>query len=404
MKVLRGSFFYVADNCALAWELCQKSGEEPSTPYADKGTRGHAVLAGRLPPEELTHAETRDVEKLYAKYQAQLADWLAGDQVTRSLIETEFVYRAKLKPIYSGHPDQVIFAGERRAFIPDFKFSWQPLNGMTATNRQLMAYVPLVKQRYPELESITTSIIALSNRKNPPALFKAHDIKAAEIWALSVAKRAYDPGEKHPDPGPWCQYCSGKILCPVWEGQIAELAAKEADEPDAITDEALSQIAPKLSSAKKVIDRLQARLEQRVREAPEKFPEWTFKPGRVIRKIVNPLKAWKLVRDRISPDEFIQGCDPSIVSLEEAFHKHFPGTRKESDAELERLLAAAIDKRRAKSSLVYDPKPPDYVEAEEVEVSEEPLSLPDRAALPQLANGVPEPAKTASQAADGPFG
>lgn len=396
MKMLRASFFYVADNCDLAVELCAQSGEEPTTEFADKGTRGHGAIAGRIGMESLSAAEAKDVEAIGRKYQHQLGEWLAGDSVSEIVTEAEFIYRVRLKPIYSGHPDKVVFAGPQRAFIPDFKFSWQPLNGLTATNRQLMAYVPLVRQAYPKLEEITTSIIALSNRKNPPAIYGPDEIGRAEIWALSVVKRSTEPGEKKPNAGPWCQYCSGKVLCPIWQNRIPELAAKMDEDLEVVTDEALAQLGPWLDNARKVIDRLQKRLEHRVRQAPGSFPDWRWKPGRLMRKVTDVPRAWALVRDRLTPDEFVAGCDLSIPTLEEAFHKHFRGTRKDSDAALAELLAAVIERKPTKSSLVYDPRPP-----EEGQVSEMPLPLPDSAGLSPDPARVPGAAQAASQTPGG---
>jgi Protein of unknown function (DUF2800) len=377
-KIPRASFFYPMDNCDAAWELSQASGEEPPTVYAEKGTRGHSAMAGRLGVDALSLPEQKDVETISRRYSDQLADWLAGDKVTEIISEEEFAYRVRLKPVYNGHPDKVVFAGPERAFIPDFKFSWQPLNGLTATNRQLMAYVPLVKQRYPALREIRTSIIPLTNKVNPPADYLDQDMKRAEIWALSVVDRATAAGKKSPNAGPWCQYCSGKVLCPIWQAQIPEIADAPGLAAETVSDDVLRAVAPRLKVAAKVIDRLLDRLEQRVREAPELFPDWTFEPGRNRRHIDDPAKAWKAVRDRLSPDEFIAACSLSVVSLEEAYYRRFGGTRKESDAALAELLKGLTRIKRSKASLIYDPKPAETDGTSQPEL----VSLFDSGALP----------------------
>lgn len=379
-KIPRASFFYPMDNCDASWELSLASGEEPPTVYADKGTRGHAAIAGRIPQSDLSADEIKDVETIGRKYKARLEDWLAGDKVTEILTEEEFAYRLRLKPVFTGHPDKVVFAGPQRAFIPDFKFSWQPLDAMTATNRQLMAYVALASQRFPKLREIRTAIIPLSNKLNPPADYDDHDISLAKDWAESVVARATAAGEKKPNAGPWCQYCSGKVLCPIWQRQIPELAAASPELQDGITDEALAQIAPRLKIAAKVIERLLDRLEQRVREAPEKFPGWSFQQGETRRSISAPAKAWKAVRERLSPDEFIAACSLSIIKLEEAYYHRFKGTRKESDAALGELLAGLIQYKRTKSSLVYDPKPTELLAGETAPADQ--LPLPDSEPVP----------------------
>lgn len=375
----RASFFYPMDNCDAAFELSQASGEEPPTVYAEKGTRGHSTMAGRTGIEELPLAEQKEVETISRRYNDQLADWLAGDKVTEILSEEEFTYRVRLKPVYNGHPDKVVFAGPERAFIPDFKFSWQPLNGLTATNRQLMAYVPLVKRSFPALRAIRTSIIPLTNKLNPPADYYDEDMKRAEIWALSVVDRATAPGKKSPNAGPWCQYCSGKILCPIWQAQIPEIASAPELAAETIPDDVLRAVAPRLKIAAKVIDRLLDRLEQRVREAPDLFPDWTFEPGRNRRHLDDPGKAWKAVRDRLSPDEFVAACSLSVTLLEEAFYKRFGGTRKDSDAALALLIKDLVRIKRTKASLVYDPKP---AETDSAPQPSELVPLLDRGALP----------------------
>jgi hypothetical protein len=379
MKIPRASFFYPMDNCDAAFELSQASGEEPPTVYAEKGTRGHSTMAGRLGLDALSLPEQKDVETISRRYNDQLADWLAGDKVTEILSEEEFAYRLRLKPVYNGHPDKVVFAGQERAFIPDFKFSWQPLNGLTATNRQLMAYVPLVKRHFPALQRIRTSIIPLSNKVNPPADYFEEDMKRAEIWALSVVDRATSTAKKYPNAGPWCQYCSGKVLCPIWQDQIPVIAAAPELAAETVSDEVLRAIAPKLKVAAKVIDRLFYRLEQRVREAPDLFPDWKFEPGSNRRHLDDPARAWKAVRDRLSPDEFVAACSLSVVSLEEAFYKRFSGTRKESDAALAELIKGLVRTKRTKASLTYDPKP---IEADDATPPAELVPLLDSGAVP----------------------
>lgn len=350
----RGSEFYIYDNCDVSFALMKVAGEEPSTPYAFKGTRVHSVLAEKMPARELDDAEADLAADLATMFRTQFATWRGDAEITQNLIETRFWMRAGWRPMYSGQPDRVIVAPPR-AYIPDFKTGWHPLDAITATNSQLRSYVPLVVTEIDGIEEVTVSIIK-PGKKTPPAVFGQEEIKEATVWAIEVVDRIKSPGEKKPNRGPWCQYCSGKVVCPLWRDELSQLAQME-DAIGFIPDVQLRSIAPSLDIAGKVVERLKARLYSRVQTAPENFPDWRLQPGDIKRKISDPLKAYGLLKPYIQPEEFVAATNVSITELETAYRRARGLKSTEANLEFMKLLASVIEKRPNKDSLVYDPQP-----------------------------------------------
>jgi Protein of unknown function (DUF2800) len=360
----RSSFFYSMDNCDVAFELSQASGEEPPTIYSDKGTSIHAVLAGRVLPKELDDAEADLAGDLSDQRRRLVEGWLNGKKVEFEMIEERLWMRKGLRPVYSGQPDRVIMSGPR-LLIPDYKTGWHPLDHIVATNSQLRSYVPLavdeIELRGGELaqvEEVTVAILK-PGKKSPPAVFNAQAIKDARDWALDVVARATAKGPKKPNRGPWCTYCSGKVLCPLWRDDILTIAGQVDVAVKDIPDLVLRQLAPKLSIAATVIEKLKARLEARVKEAPEHFPDWRFEPGQKKRHIAHVLPVAKALIDAkyLTSAQFLECCSVGITKLEEGVRKANDFTVSQTAEVLKSTIGGYIDLKPDKDKLVYDPKP-----------------------------------------------
>jgi Protein of unknown function (DUF2800) len=361
----RSSFFYAMDNCDAAFELSQASGEEPSTPFAEKGTRVHRVLAKNAPKEQLDDAEADLAADLDSQRGRLLQAWLNGHEIEFELIEERLWMRKGLKPIYSGQPDRVV-ESKQRLLIPDFKTGWHPQDHIVATNAQLRSYVPLAVDHFNEelgivgpIQEVTVAIHK-PGKKSPPAVFDLEAINDARAWALDVVDRATRPGPKKPNRGPWCKYCSGKVLCPLWRDEIIGTAEYYNMAVREIPDTALRELAPKLSIAATVIEKLQARLESRVKEAPENFPDWRFEPGEKKRSIVNAAEAGRRLveSDHLTREAFMACCKVGITNLELAIRKkgnHSVAATKEI---VNNRIGDLIEIKPTKDTLVYDPKAP----------------------------------------------
>jgi hypothetical protein len=366
----RSSFFYSMDNCDAAFELSQASGEEPPTPYAEKGTRVHSVLAGKIPANLLDDAEADLAADLGTQRERLVSTWLDGKTIDFELIEERLWMRRGLKPVYSGRPDRVTVA-RPRLLIPDYKTGWHPLDHIVATNAQLRSYVPLavdeVNSRmggFDDIEEVTVAIHK-PGKKSPPAVFNAEAIRDARAWALDVVDRATAKGPKKPNRGPWCTYCSGKVLCPLWRDDILVMAGQVDVAVRDIPDVVLRALAPNLAIAGTVIDKLQNRLEARVKEAPENFPDWRFEPGGKKRHVDSTVGAAKgLINENyLTSEQFLECCTVGITKLEESVKKNNDFTAKQTEEVLKKTIGHVVSLRPDRDKLVYDPKPKELTNA-----------------------------------------
>jgi Protein of unknown function (DUF2800) len=356
MKLLRASETYIYENCDASYGLMQQAGQEPTSVFADKGTRIHRVLAAsqEITPGDLTSEESKIFEDLFAGLRRQLEVWRQGQQIERSWIEQEFVWRISGDVHYVGHPDKVLKSGDR-LFIPDFKTSWQPLDGISATNAQLRAYVAIVDTNIEDDIREATVWIDKPGRKDAPALYDREAIQQAKIVLRNTAMRVTGKGEKIPNRGPWCTYCSGKVICPAWREEIHKFAAN-VESIDSLPDQQLAELAPKLDIAAKVIERLKARLEERVKANPEYFADWRFKPGRAVANIESVSKAWLAMKAEIDAESFLELTKLHIGKLTEAYRALHKCTWEEARKAIENKLGDNLKYARAKAQLVYDPQ------------------------------------------------
>lgn len=364
----RSSFFYSMDNCDAAFELSQASGEEPPTIFAEKGTRVHSVLAGRIPANLLDDAEADLAADLGTQRARLVSTWLDGKAIDFEMIEERLWMRKGLKPLYSGQPDRVTLSGAR-LLIPDYKTGWHPLDHIVATNAQLRSYVPLAVDELEvrvgkPIEEVTVAIIK-PGKKSPPAIFNAQAIKDARDWAIDVVKRATSKVRRTPNRGPWCTYCSGKVLCPLWRDDILTMAGQVDVAVRDIPDLVLRELAPKLAIAATVIDKLQNRLEERVKEVPENFPDWRFEPGGKRRHIDNVVGAAKgLINEQyLTSEQFLECCSVGITKLEASVKKNNEFTAKQTEEVLKKTIGHVINVKPEKDKLVYDPKPKELTNA-----------------------------------------
>jgi hypothetical protein len=143
----------------------------------------------------------------------------------------------------------------------------------------------------------------------------------------------------------------------LWRDEIIGTAEYYNMAVREIPDTALRELAPKLSIAATVIEKLQARLESRVKEAPENFPDWRFEPGEKKRSVTNAGEVGRrLVESEIITREaFMACCKVGITNLELAIRKkgnHSVAAAKEI---INNRIGDLIEIKPTKDSLVYDP-------------------------------------------------
>lgn len=355
----RSSSFYAYSNCDAAFGLSQQSGEEPPTPHSDRGTAVHSVISGKLLPSEATSAEVDLALELEDQQRNLEKAWQGGAPVDEAFVEQRLWLRKGLVPYYSGQPDRIVRAG-RRLFLPDFKTGWHPLDAFAATNCQLRSYVPLaVHHMVSSIDEVTVAIVK-PGKKSPPAVFGPKEIREANEWAIDVAQTAVSKIANTPTKGPWCKYCSGKLVCPLWRDDVFNLAGKAELATKDIPDHILAEMAPKLDLAKKVIERLEARLYARALLEPAHFPDWHFEKGDKKRQIKDVQKAYEVLvveTGTLSMAQFMECTGIKISELETKVRHTKQMSTKETDGFFAKHLSHLIEHKPNKDKLVYEPQP-----------------------------------------------
>jgi hypothetical protein len=219
--------------------------------------------------------------------------------------------------------------------------------------------VPLADEYFDGIQEAQVAIIK-PGKLSPPAVFGPEEILNARAWALEVASRATKPGPKTPNKGPWCTYCSGKVLCPLWRAEVLSFAERADLVVSEIPDVALAELAPRLELAATVIEKLRLRLWGRVQLAPGNFPDWRLEPGDKRRSIENLGELYDRVVTRdaaMSFEEFLEACRISIGDLEGTIRKNKQITWAETYEYFAKKLGDLITVKPTRSKLVYDPKP-----------------------------------------------
>lgn len=355
----RSSSFYAMSNCEASYQLSQASGEEPPTVFSDRGTEVHEVLSRKVDPGKADPGVREEAELLEAQRQERLSEW-RGDAAlaAKAVREKRLWIRHGLNPLYSGQPDSYVLV-KKDGFLSDFKTTWHPLDDIVATNAQIRSYVPLIDEDYKHRLDSITAAIHKPGKLSPPAIFDREAIDDAREWAIEVAVHATEHGKKTPNRGPWCKYCAGKVICPLWRDEVMSLGEMAAAVTEDIPDTQLRLIAPKLALAKTVVERLEARLYDRVRSRPEFFKDWSFEPGVPKRKVTDSIEAYNIlvVREKVlTPGEFLLCASMGVTLLETMVRRNKKLTVKGASQFLNQVAGTVIGKTDPKPKLLYDPK------------------------------------------------
>jgi hypothetical protein len=360
-KYPRSSSFYIFSNCDPSFELQQAAlaaGEEPATVFSDRGNDTHGVLSGRIDPALVDDATVELAAELDTQDKDFAGKLYKKADVNEEKAEERLWLRNGLLPLYSGQPDRWTLFEGNKVYLRDFKSGWHPLDHYVATNSQLHSYVALLDEHYEhKLDTVIIQIIK-PGKKSPPAIFDRDAIHASRMWALAVVDKVTRPGPKTPTRGPWCTYCAGKSLCPLWAKEIQALAPMIEADVTEIPDLVLRELAPKLSLAATVIDKLLARLKSRVKARPDLFPDWRFAPGDARRSIKDPARAYSALVDRkhlLDPDAFFASVSVAVTRLESHIAKDQKVTRASAAELMANALGDLMEKVAPEPHLVYDP-------------------------------------------------
>jgi hypothetical protein len=143
----------------------------------------------------------------------------------------------------------------------------------------------------------------------------------------------------------------------LWRDEIQSFADNPAETIDSLPDQRLAELAPKLDIAARVIERLKARLEERVKANPEAFSDWHFKPGHLVGKIESVSQAWLALKTEFDPKSFLDLTKLQIGKLTDAYRQLHKCSWEEARSGLEKQLGTNFKYVRTKSQLVYGSQP-----------------------------------------------
>lgn len=138
--------------------------------------------------------------------------------------------------ILAGIIDRIDKPSENSYEIIDYKTSRKmPSQEMIDNNLQLSIYNLGLMKRWPHIkqEQVKLSLIFLehgekiSSARGPEALEKTKNDVLGTIREISLKEKTND---FPPLPGPWCQWCSYRQLCPMWKHLYQKESAPDENE------------------------------------------------------------------------------------------------------------------------------------------------------------------------------
>jgi hypothetical protein len=121
-------------------------------------------------------------------------------------------------------------------------------------------------------------------------------------------------------------------------------------------------MAPKLAIARLVIEKLEARLYDRVKSHPEHFPDWRFEAGDERREIRDMGLFYDVLvtQGGLRLDDFLSVVRVNFTELERKWKiaKKLTGTSAKRD--LEKVLEGILVHKRTRDRLIHDPQQKEF--------------------------------------------
>ncbi len=226
----------------------------------------------------------------------------------------------------------------KSALVLDFKSGRDGVDH-AADNAQLRTLAVLAAGSSPIVEEVWTAIVQPWMGKPTVAVFDSDALKAAKAWLLDVLdrERKATPDDLH--AGEWCKYCPAQINCPAFRAAIGEIAKPmrldtlpldKDTQKSAMFARAMELPAQTLLDMKDRLHLLSmlenavnGALRKRVEDGdPEICAQWSLVPGKKVRKIIDPAKAFGALSTLgVTIQDFWAAAEVSIGPLEEALRR-----------------------------------------------------------------------------------
>jgi len=253
-----------------------------------------------------------------------------------------------------GHIDHLYLNEDNSADLVDLKFA---RNIYGADSAQFWAYMIGVWDAFPYVQTIRVYVLhPFLDHIDVEVFSRRRDYERLNAVVRKIIQNATNPNPDNFHIGKQCAWCGRMAVCKAWAQlgiEIANRANKDGEkyelpkggrldgeDIDPQTLAVLWRIAPLIKTVSEGWRSLA--LKKRVEEGMD-IPGTELYEKKGTRSITNAMAAYDAIKDKVSPESFIEACDVKITELEKVFAATFPrGEKGASKSELTcRLLDAS---------------------------------------------------------------
>lgn len=185
--------------------------------------------AAELIPDEDLDGFLSEVGKLVQTYYSLEDPTRFDAQACEVYVETELENGVRLR----GFVDRIDVAPTGEVRVVDYKTGKAPREFTESKALFQMKFYALVLWKLRGVVPAMLQLVYLGNGEIVRYVPDEADLRACErkVSALWVAiTRALDSGDWRPSPGPLCDWCDHKPLCPAWGGTPPPLPTRSVEE------------------------------------------------------------------------------------------------------------------------------------------------------------------------------
>jgi len=302
--------------CPGSVYMCEQAGGDGGSTDADEGTMLHAVVAGAVPPIELTQEQVEAVQAC----REELARFDAPQGVLQeqrlALLDEDF------NELSFGTADAVIVR-EDDVVIVDWKFGRNRVEN-AERNWQLKAYAAMAMQTYGRDRVQVVVFQPRLSGGRTDAVFTGgvlHEVQAA----IQGAMAANEAGLNLRYSESACKYCAAKTECPEFNRRAMAVVCQSTT---AVSDPLIiADWLEKAGAAAKWAENVKHRARTLMIEEKVEVPGWALASRQGKRTIADAQAAYQRLAPVIGHEAFMQAVKLDIAAIEDAYARK----RKESD-------------------------------------------------------------------------
>jgi hypothetical protein len=170
-------------------------------------------------------------------------------------------------------------------------------------NVQLSIYALLVSRDDDETQEVTVQILSPYHDFQPFTYTRAELDELYRSVQIVLASLS-DPGV--PAPGPHCQFCPARLICPAARNEADNATLAKAIQLP--IGEGAALLLSQIKRAQALFKEIESFYKQLLERDPGAIPGWLLEPGAVRRSIEDPVKAFEQLVELFSVQEFLSCC------------------------------------------------------------------------------------------------